>query len=60
MPDSVKTRMLFFFGSGELLLDRKGLKLTRLAGCVGLWRESVNFLDIQKVETLILVISGLH
>ena len=37
-----------------------GLKLTAKGGCVGLPRESVNFPDIQKVETLILMILGLQ
>ena len=37
-----------------------GLKLARREGYVGLGRESVDFSDIQKVETLILVILGLN
>ena len=31
-----------------------GLKLTGREGCVGLWWESIDFADTQKVETLIL------
>ena len=37
-----------------------GSKLIEREGCVGLWRESVNLPDIQKVGTLILVIPGLN
>ena len=51
---------LNLFGSGGSLLGQNGLKLTGREGCVGLRRESVDFLDIQKVETLILVFSGLN
>ena len=36
-----------------------GSQLTRLACCVGLRQESVDFPDLQKVEPLIFVISGL-
>ena len=37
-----------------------GLKLTSEQAGIGLRRESVDFLDIQKVETLILRISALN
>ena len=47
-------------------MHQKLLKLYRLACCIGLrresvgWRESVGFLDIPEVETLILVILALN
>ena len=42
------------------LLGQNGLKLNRLAGCGGLSQGSIDFPDLQKVETLILVISDLN
>ena len=46
---------LFESGGGVI-----GIKLTGLAGCVGLRQESVIFLDILKVEILDAWISGLN
>ena len=45
-----------FSGLGAVI----GLKLTGRAGCVGLRQKSVDFPDIQKVETLILFILCLN
>ena len=58
-PQGPNSCIFFDFSGLEPLLST-GLKLTGQEGCVGLRRESVDFPDIQKVETLILVISALN
>ena len=46
-----------FIGAWEAVI---GLKLTRREGCAGLRQASLDFPDLQKVESLILVILDLN
>ena len=61
-PPQGPNRCIFFdfLGLGARYWVKRGLKLTGREGCAGLRRESVDFPDIQKVETLILVILCLN
>ena len=48
--------LMFFFESFRVWGTIIGFKLKRIAGCPGLRRESIDYLDIQQVETLMVVI----